>query len=121
MPLKAIAKLVKIPPSTVYDRVRNLSKKGIIKRYTIEIDSEKVGKPVSAYILISVDPAVIKAKKIINEFIDLKKKNKLIKYKLEYCRGPKRLQKRIKEITNNGDGIPFLLFIYSEEGGESKY
>jgi len=65
--------------------------------------------------------SIIRLKKdVINEFNDLKNRDKLIRYKLEYYRGPRRLQKRVNEITENGGGIPFLLFIYSEENGDSK-
>jgi hypothetical protein len=59
---------------------------------------------------------VIRLKKeIVKEFSDLKDRNKAINYKLEYHRNKAKLNRRIKEITENGEGMPFLLFIYSEK------
>lgn len=58
-------------------------------------------------------------KEIIREFNDLKDRKKEINYKIEYHRNTSRLNRRIKEITESGEGVPFLLFIYSErEKGE---
>ena len=58
-------------------------------------------------------------KEVVNEFLDLKDREKSITYKLEYHRNFTKLKKRIEEINKNGDGIPFLLFIYAErEKGE---
>jgi len=59
---------------------------------------------------------VIRLKKqIINEFEDLKDRNKDINYKLEYYRNFDKLQARIDKLANNQEGIPFLLFIYSKD------
>jgi len=44
-----------VPITTVHNRIKRLEKEGIIKRYTIEIDFEKIGIPINAMILISLD------------------------------------------------------------------
>ncbi|MHA1596758.1 MAG: Lrp/AsnC family transcriptional regulator [Candidatus Asgardarchaeia archaeon] len=41
---------------TVYNRVRKLVRRGIIKKFTIEVDYNKVGYPIRALIGIIVDP-----------------------------------------------------------------
>ena len=50
----ALAEKVGLPTSTVYERVRKLERKGIIKGYVAVIDAEKLGKPITAFIRLSV-------------------------------------------------------------------
>ncbi len=50
-----ISKKTRIPITTVHNRIRKLSKEGVIKRYTVEVDYEKVGKPLKAFILITIN------------------------------------------------------------------
>ena len=58
-------------------------------------------------------------KEIIKEFNELKERGKDIIYKIEYHRNLSKLLRRIEEVKDNKEGIPFLLFIYSErEKGE---
>lgn len=49
-----LAREVGLPVSTVHDRVKKLEKKGIIKGYTALVDAEALGKPVMAFIRLSV-------------------------------------------------------------------
>lgn len=44
-----------IPITTVHNRVKRLKDKGIIKRFTIEVDDEKLGYFLKAYILVNVN------------------------------------------------------------------
>lgn len=44
---------LQIPRTTVQERVKRLISKGIIKRFTIQQDYSKLGKPVTAFILVS--------------------------------------------------------------------
>ncbi|MBD3248497.1 winged helix-turn-helix transcriptional regulator [Candidatus Woesearchaeota archaeon] len=53
-----------IPVTTVHNRIKRLEKKGIIKNYTVELDHEKLGKKVAAYILVSLDYSHIREKEI---------------------------------------------------------
>ena len=53
--VQKISKETKIPITTVHNRLKKLTKEGVIKNYTISLDYKKIGKPVSAYILITVD------------------------------------------------------------------
>jgi hypothetical protein len=59
-------------------------------------------------------------KEIVHEFEDLKNKDKLVNYKLEYHRDFNKLQERVSELNLKGDGLPFLLFIYSKDVAEAE-
>lgn len=50
-----ISKKISIPITTVHNRIKKLKKEGVIEKYTIDINPKKVGKTISAYILIIVD------------------------------------------------------------------
>jgi DNA-binding Lrp family transcriptional regulator len=56
----AIGKLLGIAHSTVYDRIKRMEQQGIIKKYMILIDTEKMGaKNITAIITVYTDPKVI--------------------------------------------------------------
>lgn len=57
MPIKNISKKVKLPRSTVYDRIKKMKESGVIKKFTVVPDFRKLGKPVMAFVL-------MKAKKV---------------------------------------------------------
>ncbi len=50
-----MSKQVGIPASTIYDRIRNLKKKGIIKKMVPDLDLEKIGYMVFAALEIEVN------------------------------------------------------------------
>ncbi|MCK9595677.1 Lrp/AsnC family transcriptional regulator [Candidatus Pacearchaeota archaeon] len=50
-----ISKKTGIAITTVHNRIKKMQKQEIIKNYTINIDFEKIGKPLKAFILISVN------------------------------------------------------------------
>ena len=50
----ALAKEVGLTASTVHERVKKLEKKGIIKGYVALVDAEALGKPITAFIRLSV-------------------------------------------------------------------
>ena len=56
-----ISKKTLIPVTTVLNRIRKLKNLGIIKKYTVEIDKEKLGKTIGAYIFVITDNNVVKA------------------------------------------------------------
>lgn len=56
----AIGRLLGIAHSTVYDRIKRMEQQGIIKKYMIQIDTEKMGaKNITAIITVYTDPKVI--------------------------------------------------------------
>ena len=59
---RQIAKKTLLPPTTIHNRIRKLKEEGIIKRFTVQLDDEKVGKGFMAYVLISADIGALKQK-----------------------------------------------------------
>ncbi len=59
-----ISKKLNIPVTTVHNRIKKLEEKGIIKGYTVRLDHAKLGKPMLAYILVSVSYNLPSGKKI---------------------------------------------------------
>ncbi|KAA0003323.1 MAG: Lrp/AsnC family transcriptional regulator [Thermoplasmata archaeon] len=55
-PTKVIAKAIKLPRTTVGERIKKMIERGIIKKFTIMLDYEKIGLPITAFILISFLP-----------------------------------------------------------------
>jgi DNA-binding Lrp family transcriptional regulator len=62
-PTRKIAKKTLLPITTVHNRLRRLRQDGVIKKYTVELDYGKIGKPFAAYVLVSVDINLLKQKK----------------------------------------------------------
>jgi DNA-binding Lrp family transcriptional regulator len=58
-----ISKKVLLPITTVHHRIQKLKKSGVIKKYTIELDNSKTDNNFVAYVLISVNIALLKEKK----------------------------------------------------------
>lgn len=52
-----LAKEVGLTASTVHERVKKLEKNGIIKRYVALVDADALGKPITAFIRLSVGVA----------------------------------------------------------------
>lgn len=52
-----IGKRVGLAASSVHDRVRKLEKKGVIRGYRAEIDFDKVGLPITAFVSLALRPA----------------------------------------------------------------
>ena len=69
-----ISKKTNIPITTVHNRIKKLEKEGIIESYTIKLNNKKIGKPIAAYILITVDYKLLQQLKIYQH--DLAKKLK---------------------------------------------
>ena len=53
----ALAEKVGLTTSTVHERVKKLEKKGIIKGYVAVVDAEALGKPIIAFIRLTVGSA----------------------------------------------------------------
>jgi Lrp/AsnC family transcriptional regulator, leucine-responsive regulatory protein len=54
-PISSLASELALPRTTIQERIRRLVKTGVIKRFTIQQDFAKLGKPVTAFILISFE------------------------------------------------------------------
>jgi|SRR5579859_638644 len=49
-----IAEQVNLTASSVYERVRKMQEQGVIQRYTIQVDPGALGKPLTAFIRLTV-------------------------------------------------------------------
>jgi Lrp/AsnC family transcriptional regulator for asnA, asnC and gidA len=63
---RELADLVGKPVSTIYDRVKRLERRGVIRGYTLDIDYYKLGYQVKALILVNVVGKEIKS---VEEYI----------------------------------------------------
>ena len=66
----ALAEKVGLTSSTVHERVRKLERKGIIKGYAASVNPELLGKPITAFIRLTVDSvrqSYIESKKSVME------------------------------------------------------
>lgn len=62
-----ISKKLNIPVTTVHNRIKKLEKTGVIKNYTVNLDHKKLGKPISGFLLVSVNYNLPNGKKIEQE------------------------------------------------------
>ncbi len=60
---RLVAKKTLLPVTTIHNRIRKLKKEKVIKKFTVELDYDKVDKGFLAYILVSVDLQLLKQKK----------------------------------------------------------
>lgn len=59
MPFVKIAERLGVSDATIHIRVRNLERQGVIRKFTVVLDDAKVGKPLTTYVLIRVDPGTV--------------------------------------------------------------
>ena len=58
-PFTHIAEKLDLSDATIHLRVKKMEKMGLIEKYTIIINEEKLGKPVTTYVLIRVTPGTV--------------------------------------------------------------
>ncbi|MEM2114493.1 MAG: Lrp/AsnC family transcriptional regulator [Candidatus Caldarchaeum sp.] len=66
-----LAAKLRIPRTTVQERVKRLKQLGVIKKYTIQVNYSKLGKPATAFILISFEQGAMSQKKLAQEIAKL--------------------------------------------------
>jgi DNA-binding Lrp family transcriptional regulator len=106
-----ISKKTSIPITTVHNRIKKLTSKGIIKNYTINIDFEKIGKPLKAYVLITVNQNPFSDKKLSQERIgeEIKKLNEVESVDIVTGETDLLAGVRIKEMTELNDLVTHKL------------
>ena len=71
-----ISKKTLIPVTTVNNRIKKLKKMGVIKKFTIDIDKNKLGFNLTAYILINLSLRELKEEKMnVRDLVRIIKKN----------------------------------------------
>ena len=58
-----------IPITTIHNRIKKLEKEGIITGYTLKLDYKKIGRPIKAYMLLTVTYTLPDGKKLRQEDI----------------------------------------------------
>lgn len=53
---KAIAAELDMPRATVHERIKRMVEKGVVRGFTVKLDHAKMGKPITAFVLISFLP-----------------------------------------------------------------
>ncbi len=53
---KAIASELEMPRATVHERIKRMMEKGVIRGFTVKLDHSKMGRPITAFVLISFLP-----------------------------------------------------------------
>ncbi len=48
---QSIADVLGMPRVTVHDRIKRLAERGVVRRFTIEVDRQMIGRPLHGYIL----------------------------------------------------------------------
>ena len=59
---KEISKAIRIPITTIHNRIKKLKQEGIIKKYTILTDDKKLGKGLDVFILVGIQYSQIEGK-----------------------------------------------------------
>ena len=59
-----ISKQTGYPITTIHNRIKRLKEEGIIKNYTININYEKIGKPLKAYVLLNANQILSSGQKV---------------------------------------------------------
>ena len=64
---KQIYKKTRIPITTIHNRIKKLQESGIIRNWTLNLDYKKLGQPIWAYILITINYTLPTGKKTTQE------------------------------------------------------
>ena len=108
---QSISKKTKIPITTVHHRIKKLEELGIIQGYTVVVDHKKIGKPISAYIQITVDYKLLKEKKITQyEIVKKLKSNETVEEASMLTGGSDIIIKvRVKDIDELNEFVTIYL------------
>lgn len=60
---RQIAKRTLLPATTIHNRIKKLKSEGIIKKFTVKLDHEKLNQNFRAYVLISANLHILKERK----------------------------------------------------------
>ena len=68
---RELSKIIGLPASTIYSRIKRLEKEGYIKGYQAILDEEKLGYNVRAFILASYKSGVVSQENVAREIASL--------------------------------------------------
>ncbi|QGA53495.1 AsnC family transcriptional regulator [Sulfolobus sp. E5-1-F] len=70
IPFSRLAKMLNLSEATIYVRIKRLKENGVIKGFYTEIDFDKIGLSVVAFVLIKADPK--KYDNILKQLVEMK-------------------------------------------------
>jgi len=59
LPIRDIAKLTKLRPSTVHQRILKLKEKGVIEKFTVKLSNKAVGEGFIVFMLVKTKPSAM--------------------------------------------------------------
>jgi len=122
-----IAEKVGLTASSVHERVKKLEKKGILRRYVAIVDAERLGKPMLAFIRLSVSSQSIREtiQKVCATEPDILECHDVagedcyvLKVRAE---GPKQLERLLTAIKSRSDAIRSITNIVLSSYKETNY
>jgi Lrp/AsnC family transcriptional regulator, leucine-responsive regulatory protein len=122
-----IADKVGLTASSVHERVKKLEKKGILKGYVAIVDADKLGKPMMAFIRLSVSSQTIRGtiQKLCASEHDILECHDvagedcyILKVRAE---GPKQLERLLMAIKSKSDSIRSVTNIVLSSYKETNY
>ncbi|MCS7110455.1 MAG: Lrp/AsnC family transcriptional regulator [Candidatus Caldarchaeum sp.] len=69
--ISSLAEKIKMPRTTVQERIKRLKQIGVIKKFTIQVDHAKLGRPSTAFVLISFEQGATSQKRLAEEIAKL--------------------------------------------------
>ena len=68
-PFTKVANRLNVSDATIHLRVRKMEELGLIEKYTLVLNEEKMGKPVTLYVMIRVNPGTVN--EVCNELMKM--------------------------------------------------
>ncbi len=109
-----IGRQINLSPSSVRDRVRRMEDTGLIKKYSLKIDTSKLGYQIEAFILIKIFTGKLKAfLSIVTEIDEVQEcyritGNQNVQLKV-ILKDQLHLQKLLDHLMNYGDTSTYLI------------
>lgn len=96
-----------IPVTTVHNRIKKMEKKGVIKRYTLELNHEILGNNLTAYLLVHTTTMLANGLKVSQEDIarEIKALQKLETVELLAGHGDILAKIRVKDVNELNEKI----------------
>jgi Lrp/AsnC family transcriptional regulator, leucine-responsive regulatory protein len=122
-----IADQVGLTASSVHERVKKLEKKGILRRYVAIVDADKLGKPMMAFVRLSVSSETIRdvIQKLCAAEPDILECHNVAGedcYILKIrAQGPKELERLLMAIKSRSDSIRSVTNIVLSSYKETNY
>lgn len=123
-----IAESVGLTASSVHERVKKLEKRGVLTRYAAVVDAEKVGKPLLAFVRVSMgshDAVAAGMRKLCEAEPDILECHNvagedcyILKIRAE---GPKELERLLSAIRSRADSIRSVTNIVLSTYKETSY